>query len=137
MTAPSIGADDPRAGHAASAAHDGVSVHSLEEVTMLARLWHGRVPSLKADAYEAYLNRSGIPDYLATPGNRGVTVLRRSEADVTHFLLISLWDSLSAIEAFAGTPVEAARYYPEDDDFLLEREPAVVHYDVGATVGPL
>jgi hypothetical protein len=43
---------------------------------MLARLWHGRVPSQKADAYEAHLNRSGIPDYLATLGNRGVTVLR-------------------------------------------------------------
>jgi heme-degrading monooxygenase HmoA len=111
--------------------------NALEEVTMLARLWHGRVPSQKADAYEAYLNRSGIPDYLATPGNRGVTVLRRSEADVTHFLLISLWESLAAIEAFAGTPVEVARYYPEDDDFLLEREPAVVHYDVAATVGSL
>ena len=97
---------------------------------MIARLWHGRVPSAKADAYEVYLNRSGIADYRATPGNRGVWVLRRTEGDVTHFLLITQWDSFAAIEGFAGLPVDQARYYLEDDDFLLEREPKVVHYEV-------
>src|SRR5437016_14314060 len=97
---------------------------------MIARLWHGRVPSAKADAYEVYLNRSGSDDYRATPGNRGVWVLRRTEGDVTHFLLITQWDSFAAIEGFAGLPVDQARYYPEDDDFLLEREPKVVHYEV-------
>lgn len=99
---------------------------------MVARLWHGRVPSTKADAYEVYLKRTGIPDYAATPGNRGVWVLRRIEGDVTHFLLITLWDSPAAIETFAGSPIDRARYYPEDDDYLLEREPHVVHYDVAA-----
>jgi len=77
-----------------------------------------------------YLNRSGLPDYRSTPGNRGVSVLQRTEGDITHFLLISQWDSWAAIAAFAGEPVDRARYYPEDDDFLLEREPTVVHYDV-------
>jgi heme-degrading monooxygenase HmoA len=100
------------------------------EVRMIARLWHGRVPTSKATAYLDYLNRSGLPDYRATPGNRGVTVLMRAEGDITHFLLITQWDSWAAIAAFAGEPVDRARYYPEDDDFLLEREPAVVHYDV-------
>jgi hypothetical protein len=97
---------------------------------MLARLWHGRVPSAKADTYETYLNRTGVPDYVATPGNRGAGVLRRTESDVTHFLLIKLWESEAAIEAFAGVPIDRARYYPEDDDFLLEREPTVTHYVV-------
>ncbi len=97
---------------------------------MIARLWHGRVPTEKADAYLEYLNTSGLPDYRATPGNHGVTVLRRAEGEVTHFLLITHWESWDAIAAFAGAPVDRARYYPEDDDFLLEREPTVVHYDV-------
>ena len=90
---------------------------------MLARLWHGRVPSVKADVYEAYLNRTGVPDYVATPGNRGAWVLRRTDGDATHFLIVTLWESEAAIEAFAGVPIDRARYYPEDDDFLLEREP--------------
>jgi hypothetical protein len=32
--------------------------------------------------------------------------------------------------AFAGEDVEKAKYYPEDDGFLLEFEPRVVHYEV-------
>lgn len=102
---------------------------------MLARTWHGRVPTEKADTYEAYLNQTGIPDYRATPGNLGVWVLRRTEGDATHFLLITMWESEAAIEAFAGTPIDQARYYAEDDDFLLEKEPKVTHYEVVGRAG--
>jgi len=97
---------------------------------MIARTWHGRVSAENADAYHAYLLRTGLGDYASTPGNRGVQVLRRTEGGVAHFLLLTLWDSLDAIRAFAGDDYERARYYPEDDAYLLEREPFVTHYDV-------
>ncbi|MGQ0640502.1 MAG: antibiotic biosynthesis monooxygenase family protein [Gemmatimonadaceae bacterium] len=100
---------------------------------MIARTWHGRVASAKADAYYAYLQRTGLADYRATPGHRGVLVLRRDERDVTHFVLTSFWDSVEAIRRFAGDDYERARYYGEDDDYLLEREPFVTHHDVLAT----
>ena len=102
---------------------------------MIGRTWHGRVPAQKADAYYTYLQRTGLSDYVKTPGNRGVYVLRRNDGDVTHFLLLTFWDSLAAIRAFAGDDYERARYYPEDDEFLLEREPFVSHYDVLGTSG--
>jgi heme-degrading monooxygenase HmoA len=97
---------------------------------MIARTWHGMVPAARADDYMAYLERTGLPDYRATPGNRGVWVLRRTEGDRAHFLLVSLWESMDAIRAFAGDDVERARYYPEDRGFLLELEPRVTHYEV-------
>jgi heme-degrading monooxygenase HmoA len=97
---------------------------------MIARTWHGMVPAARADDYMAYLERTGLPDYRATPGNRGVWVLRRTEGDRAHFLLVSLWESMDAIRAFAGDDVERARYYPEDRGFLLELEPHVTHYEV-------
>ena len=97
---------------------------------MIARNWHGRVPAAQADAYLAYLQRTGIPDYQRTPGNRGVFVFRRIEGGEAHFLLTSLWDSLDAIRAFAGEDLERARYYPEDTAYLLELEPKVTHYEV-------
>jgi heme-degrading monooxygenase HmoA len=97
---------------------------------MIARTWQGRVPAAKADAYHAYLLRSGVADYVNTPGNRGVHILRDIDADVAHFLLLTFWDSLDAIKAFAGEDYQRARYYPEDDDYLLEREPFVTHYEV-------
>ena len=103
---------------------------------MIARTWHGRVPAEQAEAYYAYLRRTGLADYATTPGNRGVHVLRRTEGGVTHFLLLTFWDSLDAIRAFAGADYERARYYPEDDDYLLEREPFVAHYEVLPASGP-
>lgn len=100
---------------------------------MIARTWHGVVPAEKADAYHEYLLETGVPDYQRTPGNQGVYVFRRAEGDTAHFLLLTLWDSLDAIRAFAGNDVERAKYYPEDEAFLLELEPTVTHYEVLAS----
>jgi heme-degrading monooxygenase HmoA len=97
---------------------------------MIARTWHGRVPAAKAEAYDAYLRRTGLADIAATPGNRGLLLLRRIEGDVAHFFLTTLWDSVEAIRRFAGDDYTRARYYDEDDNFLLEREPFVTHDDV-------
>ncbi len=97
---------------------------------LVARLWHGVVPTERADAYTAYLRRTGGKDCRATPGNRGVQILRRREGGTTHFLFISFWESLDAIRAFAGEDIERARYYPEDRAYLLELEPTVTHHEV-------
>ena len=97
---------------------------------MIARIWHGRVPADRADAYHEYLLRTGVTDYRGTSGNRGVYVMRRVEGQVAHFELLTLWDSVDAIKAFAGDDYQRARYYPADDDYLLEREPHVRHLEV-------
>lgn len=100
---------------------------------MIARMWHGRTPIGKADAYAALLNRLAIPDYSAIPGNLAVHILRRDEGPVSHFVTFTLWESMAAIEQFAGTPVDTAKYYPEDHAFLLEFEPRVTHWEVTGT----
>jgi len=97
---------------------------------MIARTWHGAVPSHLSDEYFRYLMDTGVPDLKATPGNRGVFVLRRVEGEVAHFQLISLWDSLDSIKNFAGADIDRARYYPEDEQYLQELEPTVTHYEV-------
>lgn len=97
---------------------------------MIVRLWHGRVPGPKAAAYREFLVARAIPDYRSVAGNLSVHVLERADGDVTHFVTMTFWESLDAIRAFAGEDVEAAKYYPEDAEFLLEYEPRVVHYEV-------
>lgn len=104
---------------------------------MIARTWHGRVPAARADSYYEYLLRTGIPDYRATPGNRGVVVQRRFDGDVAHFVLTTFWDSIESIKHFAGDRYERARYYPADDEYLLERETEVVHADVMMAAVPI
>jgi hypothetical protein len=100
------------------------------EEPMISRTWHGRVPAAKADAYYQYLLQTGLHDYRSTPGNRGLLVQRWVENDVAHFQIVTLWDGVEAIKQFAGQAYELARYYPEDDQYLLEREPHVAHAEV-------
>ncbi|HKI28557.1 MAG TPA: antibiotic biosynthesis monooxygenase [Actinomycetota bacterium] len=97
---------------------------------MIARLWFGRTKAEDYDGYLAYLEQSGVVELHATAGNRGVMVLRRLDGDEAEFGVMSLWDSLDDVRAFAGDDVEAAHYYPEDARFLLEFEPTVRHFEV-------
>lgn len=97
---------------------------------MIARSWDGAVPSNRSDEYFDYLMRTGVPGLKATPGNRGVFVLRRLEGDIARFRMISLWDSSESIRAFAGADPERARYYPKDEEFLEELAPDCTHYEV-------
>ena len=97
---------------------------------MIVRIWHGVTAAAKADEYLDYLRATGVPDYQATEGNRGVYVLRRIEGDRAHFLTVSFWESMRAIKGFAGSDAGRARYYPRDEEFLLDFEPTVEHYEV-------
>jgi heme-degrading monooxygenase HmoA len=97
---------------------------------MIARMWHGRVPTSKARAYREFVNRRAIPDYQSVPGNISVHVLERADGAVTHFMTLTLWKDLESIRGFAGDDIEQAKYYPEDQDFLIEFESRVVHYTV-------
>ena len=68
----------------------------------------------------------------STEGNRGDLVLRRVRDGVADFLVISLWDGETAVRRFAGPNPDVAVYFPEDDRFLLEKEPHCDHYEIRA-----
>lgn len=97
---------------------------------MIARMWHGIVPREKARHYYDYLKTTGLQDYRNSKGNMGIQVFRKQKNEQTHFLLITFWDSFESIKHFAGEDYEKARYYPKDEDFLLELEPLVNHYEI-------
>ena len=97
---------------------------------MIVRMWHGRVPTSKAQAYRTFLNERAIPDYQSVGGKNWGESLEREEGEVTHFITMIFWESLDVIKGFAGDDAELAKYYPEDEGFLLEFEPRVVHYEV-------
>lgn len=100
---------------------------------MVVRMWHGRVATEKAARYRDFLNARAIPDYRSVPGNISVHILERPDGPVTHFVTLTFWDSIAAIRGFAGDAVDVAKYYPEDQEFLLEYEPTVVHYEVAGS----
>ena len=102
---------------------------------MICRMWHGITPRSKADAYADLLEPRALSGYRAVPGNISAQVLRRDEAEVTHFMTVTYWESEDSIRAFAGDDVLTARYFPEDDGYLLAFEPFVQHYTVAAVLG--
>ena len=98
---------------------------------MIARRWRGRVRSADSDAYLAYMEQTGVAELRATPGNQGVFVFRSQPiGEGVDVEVISLWDRLESIRAFAGDDLEAARFYPEDDRYLIGREPRCSHEEV-------
>ena len=104
---------------------------------MIARVWHGVVPLEKADGYFGYLADSdlGVRAYQAIPGNRGTSLLRRTEGNRVHFLLISFWDSEAAIREYTGPDIDRAQYFEYDRECLVEPEPTVAHYEVVGAFG--
>jgi heme-degrading monooxygenase HmoA len=99
---------------------------------MIARIWRGATRARDAKEYTKYLQTTGIADYRATAGNEGVLLLTHSEGETEEFLIVSFWKDFDAIRRFAGPDPERAVYYPEDERFLLGKEPRVTHYEVEA-----
>ncbi len=94
------------------------------------RLWHGEVSLEKADAYEKFMIERAAPDYGSVEGLEKLYFQRRDEDSKAHFLLVTIWTSMDAIKKFAGENPELAKYYPEDDDFLLSKEKHSTMYDI-------
>ena len=99
---------------------------------MIARRWRGRVRATDHDAYLRYVEGTGIAALLATPGNEGVIVFRHlDDATATSEIeVVSLWQDRGSIAAFAGDDISVARFFPDDDRFLVERQQTVRHDDV-------
>jgi heme-degrading monooxygenase HmoA len=106
---------------------------------LILRKWTGVIRTADEDEYVAYIAATGTADYAGTAGNRGFQMLLRALGDGrSEVTTLSWWESLDAIRAFAGEDIEVARYYPEDDRFLLDRPRHVEHHrvvDRSATIG--
>ena len=95
---------------------------------MIARIWHGLVPTLRAGDYLERMRAIAIPEYESTEGNRGAWCLQRTEGPATHVLMISYWDNVDAIKRFAGEDYSRSKYYAFDAEYLSEMEETVEHY---------
>ena len=99
-------------------------------MTGFVRIWHGVTPRSLADEYERFLVDRAVPDYKSVPGLRKAIFTRRDEGDITHFLLITIWESLEAMKLFTEGDPTRAKYYPEDDKYLVEKEERVQIYKI-------
>src|SRR4051812_28275118 len=100
---------------------------------MIMRIWRGVVSTDKVVEYVRYIEETGLTEYTEVPGSEGAQMVTRDlGGGRTEVMTVSWWDSLNSIRGFAGEDIELAKYYPEDDNYLLEREDQVRHYVVAS-----
>ena len=99
---------------------------------MIARIWHGAVPVKKSEAYLEKMRAVALPGYRNVEGNQGAWVMHRIEGDFAHFDMLTFWDDVDAIKRFAGEDNKISYYFDFDDDFLIEKEPHVRHWEMYA-----
>lgn len=112
----------------------GISVLSSRTgQPVIARAWHGKTLREKADAYEQYLTEA-IKKFPSIKGNLGYQMMRVDGGpdgeQYVEFQVISYWESLDSIKAYAGQDIRRTRDLPRDKEFLVDMEPYVRNYEL-------
>ena len=97
---------------------------------MIARLWRGQATTANADAYFRHVTGTVFPSLKALAGHRGAWLLRRDVDGHIEFLAVTLWESLEAIQAFAGGDIGTAIVEPEARAVLSGFDDFASHYEV-------
>lgn len=101
---------------------------------MIGRIWHGYTTHANADAYEALLRSEifiGIQDR-QIDGYRGIQLFRRTLGDEVEFITIMWFDTIEAVQAFAGDDYETAVVPPKARELLSRFDARSQHYEVRA-----
>ena len=99
-------------------------------------MWRGWVRTDRTGEYVDYIRRTGLAEYRRTPGNLGAEMWTRDLGDGrSEVTTLSWWESLNDIRGFAGDEIDRAVFYPQDDDYLIDREIRVTHHEVAQRLG--
>jgi heme-degrading monooxygenase HmoA len=87
----------------------------------------------RAEALATYLSETGVAEALATHGCAGAPLLRAALRDhEVEFTLITFWESIDAVYAFAGEDCQRAVTYPTDSGYFTRFDEHVDHLEVTA-----
>jgi heme-degrading monooxygenase HmoA len=100
---------------------------------MIARRWRVWTREDRAEAIASYLGETGVAGALATPGCAGALLLRAPGKEYeVEFTLMTFWESIDAVCAFAGDDVLRAVTYPRDSEYFTRFDEHVDHVEVVA-----
>ena len=97
---------------------------------MISRHWRALARVDRADDYETHLRSATFPALRKIAGFVDASILKRTLAGGIEFLVVTRWDSLSAIEKFTGADVEIAVVPPNVREMMLEYDGRARHYEV-------
>lgn len=96
---------------------------------MIARHWTGIAKRERAADYIEHLQKHTFPSIRKLPGFVEASILRRDVDDGVEFLIVTTWQSLDSIRAFAGADVDVAVVPEEAQQMMLRYDRAVRHFE--------
>ena len=96
------------------------------------RSWRARATEESAGQYVAFFDRLRV-QLAQLAGFRGALVMTRVEdRDLVEISVLTFWDSMDAVTAFASPDVERAVVEPEAQELLLSYDNIVRHYTIAS-----
>lgn len=97
---------------------------------MISRQWRGLARREHAASYVAHLQTETFPAIRRLRGFVNASILRRDVPQGVEFLVVTQWNSLDDIRAFAGDDVENAVVPQKVHDMMVDYDRIVRHYEV-------
>jgi heme-degrading monooxygenase HmoA len=96
---------------------------------MIIREWRGRAANSNPEAYPKHFRSNVVPELRELPGFLGAHLSRRNLNEKIEFLVLTRWQSMEAIRAFAGDDIGKAIVEPGGVAALVDFDDRVQHYE--------
>jgi len=102
---------------------------------MVVRLWSARTTPAQAQVYLQHFASEVLPALRKFDGYVSSSLLTRPAESAYEILVLTVWQSFTAIDAFAGPDREAAVVAPEAAALLTDYDRRARHFEVATTDG--
>jgi len=97
------------------------------------RIWRGCASSNRRDAYPEHFRRNVLPALRTIQRFLGATLQREERVGMIEYLVLTNWQDMDAIRAFASTDVSLAVVEPEAVAVLVTFDTTARHFEVVET----
>ena len=103
---------------------------SSDSPAAVVRVWSARATPAGADVYLDHFRSAVLPALRTLDGHRGAMVLRRAEGALVRITVLTRWESMAAVERFAGEDAEAAVVEPAARAALVDFDTRAEHFEL-------
>lgn len=97
---------------------------------MVIRQWRGRAAKSNEDAYPLHFRTNVLPELRRMAGFVGAYLCQRNLDERIEFIVLTKWQSMDAVHAFAGEDAGKAVVEPGAVAALVDYDTRVEHYEI-------
>ncbi len=97
---------------------------------MIERVWSARTTRDGARQYAEHFRHVVLPELAAIAGYRGAQLMEREQDGAIEVVVVTRWNTLDAIRAFAGEEMDRAVVHDAAAALMTDYDRKVRHYGV-------